>query len=567
MMRFLSSHPLSLREKIIFPYLILALLLAIGAAFIGTRVVSDSIEERFINQLIDAGKLSSEWMVQEESRLLATQRLLAHAEGIPEAIVADDSEKLRTLAYPVAVNSGEEAVEFLNTQGTTLLSMHHRPGGNVEDYEFSRGDETFKQLDFVQKSLKGQADALGDKYAAVVQTPWGQYFYVSGPVNDANGKLVGIVLVGKSLNTLAGQIREATLAQITLYTSEGQPIATTLLQAQPLNAETAASTLAQKDSQSLERDLVASDIDYVEIVGAWQVRHGSDLGLMGVAFAKNFLVLVSQNTWLQVLLSILIALFLVVAIGDFVSNRISRPILKLEQATSQVAQGDLKVHVQATGHDEVASLADRFNQMVVSLDRSKSDLIAAYDTTLEGWVRVLDLRDRGTTGHSQRVVDLTLRLAHLMNVEDSQLEHIRRGALLHDIGKMAIPDEILRKPGPLTDAEWEIMRQHPNHAAQMLRGISFLEPAIDIPRHHHERWDGTGYPRGLKGEEIPIAARIFSVIDAWDSVLSDRPYRKAQTEPEALMILQEGRGTQFDPQVVDAFLEMLDKSSKPGSSR
>jgi putative nucleotidyltransferase with HDIG domain len=566
-MKILLGNRFSLREKIILPYLVLALLLAIGAAFIGTRVVFDSIEERFINQLIEAGKLSSEWMVKEESRLLETQRLLAHADGVPEAIQAENAEKLRTLSFPVAVNSGEEAVEILNAQGTTLLSMHHRTGGNVEDYEFSRGDETFKQLDSVQKIVKGQADALGDKYAAVVQTRWGRYFYVSGPIDDSKGKLVGIVLVGKSLNTLTRQIREATLAQITLYSSEGQPIATTLLQAQPLDAATAARTLAQKDNQSFDRDLAASDIDYVEILGAWQARHGNDLGLMGVAFAKNFLVRVTQNTWVQVLASILIALILVVAIGYFVSNRISRPILKLEQATSRVAQGDLKVQVPSIGNDEVALLADRFNRMVVSLDRSKNELVSAYDTTLEGWVRVLDLRDHETTGHSQRVVDLTINLAKRMNVADSQLEHIRRGALLHDIGKMAVPDEILHKPGRLTDTEWEIMRQHPNHASQMLKGISFMEPAMDIPGLHHEKWDGTGYPHGLRGEKIPMAARIFSVIDSWDAILSDRPYRKARTEPEARKILQEERGTQFDPQIVDMFQKMLDESSEPASAQ
>jgi putative nucleotidyltransferase with HDIG domain len=565
-MRILSASRFSLREKIILPYIVLALLLAVGAAFIGTRVVFDSIEERFVNQLIEAGKLSSEWMVKEESRLLETQRFLAHADGVPEAIQAGDAEKLRTLAFPVAVNSAEEAIEILNISGTTLLSMHHRTGGNVEDYEFSRGDETFRQVDAVQKSVAGQTDALGDKYAFVLQTRWGQYLYVSGPIDDAKGKPIGVVLVGKSLNTLVRQIREATLAQITLYSSEGQPVATTLLQSQPLDAAIAARTLAQKDMQSFERDLVASDIDHVEIVGAWQVRHGSDLGLMGVAFAKNFLVRVSQNTWVQVLVSIFVALFLVVAIGYFVSNRIARPLLQLEQATAQVAQGDLKVQVHSAGSDEVAMLAQRFNQMVVSLDRSKTDLIAAYDTTLDGWVRALDLRDHTTTGHSKRVVDLTVGLARRMHIDGSQLEHIRRGALLHDIGKMATPDQVLSKPGRLTDAEWEIMRQHPVHAATMLHGISYLEPASDIPSLHHERWDGTGYPRGLKGEEIPIAARIFAVVDTWDSVLSDRPYRQAQTEKEARKILVEGRGTQFEPQVVDEFLKMLDESSNPGNT-
>ena len=151
----------------------------------------------------------------------------------------------------------------------------------------------------------------------------------------------------------------------------------------------------------------------------------------------------------------------------------------------------------------------------------------AYDETIEGWSRAMDLRDKETEGHTQRVTELTLRLANSMGFGAEELVHIRRGTLLHDIGKMGVPDDILRKPGPLTDEEWVIMRRHPQLAYDMLAPIFYLRPATDIPYCHHEKWDGTGYPRGLKGEQIPLAARIFALVDVWDALCSDRPYRKA----------------------------------------
>ena len=189
--------------------------------------------------------------------------------------------------------------------------------------------------------------------------------------------------------------------------------------------------------------------------------------------------------------------------------------------------------------------------------RAAHELRAAYDLTIMGWARALELRDRETEGHAQRVTDLTLRLARKLGVPESQLVHIRRGALLHDIGKIGVPDEILHKPGPLTPEEWEIMRQHPVLAHRMLADIDYLRPALAIPLYHHERWDGSGYPEGLKGEAIPREARIFAVVDVYDALTSDRPYRKAWPKEKALAYLREQRGKLFDPEVVDAFLEII----------
>jgi putative nucleotidyltransferase with HDIG domain len=205
-----------------------------------------------------------------------------------------------------------------------------------------------------------------------------------------------------------------------------------------------------------------------------------------------------------------------------------------------------------------AAIAIDNTELFNGLQRSNAELVLSYDTTLEGWSRALELRDRETEGHTQRVTEMTLRLARALGMSDKELSHARRGALLHDIGKMGVTDAILLKPGPLTDEEWDIMRQHPQFAYEMLSPIAYLRPALDIPYCHHEKWDGTGYPRGLKGEEIPLAARIFAVVDVWDALRSDRPYRPAWPKEKALEHIRAGSGTHFDPKVVEAFLEMTE---------
>jgi PAS domain S-box-containing protein len=192
------------------------------------------------------------------------------------------------------------------------------------------------------------------------------------------------------------------------------------------------------------------------------------------------------------------------------------------------------------------------------LQRSNVELIQAYDTTLEGWAKALELRDEETEGHTRRVTALTDRLAREMGMSDEEMIQVHRGALLHDIGKMGIPDSILLKPGKLTEEEWEIMRQHPVYAYNFISQIDYLRPALDIPYCHHEKWDGTGYPRGLKGEQIPLSARIFAVIDVWDALNSDRPYRKAWKKEKVFAHIQEQSGTHFDPQVVEVFLALVD---------
>ena len=185
------------------------------------------------------------------------------------------------------------------------------------------------------------------------------------------------------------------------------------------------------------------------------------------------------------------------------------------------------------------------------------ELTNAYDETIAGWARALDLRDKETEGHSQRVTENTVRLARAMGISEREIVHVRRGALLHDIGKVGIPDSILLKPGPLTAEEFDVMQRHPQYAYELLYPIAHLRPALDIPYCHHEKWDGTGYPRGLKGEAIPLCARLFSIVDVWDALTNERPYRDAWEKSKAALYIRGVAGHMFDPDIVRDYAHVL----------
>lgn len=211
------------------------------------------------------------------------------------------------------------------------------------------------------------------------------------------------------------------------------------------------------------------------------------------------------------------------------------------------------------------ALAIDSTRMFTDLQVSNVEMTRAYDSTLEGWSRAMDLRDRETEGHTLRVTELTEKLARQLGFQEEALVHVRRGSLLHDIGKIGVPDSILLKPGPLTKKEWEIMRQHPQYAHAFLTAIDYLRPSIDIPLRHHEHWDGSGYPDRLAGDDIPLSARIFSVIDVWDALTSDRPYRTAWSPDKALAYIRDQSGRYFDPKVVQEFFKLIGRVEPPVS--
>jgi HD-GYP domain-containing protein (c-di-GMP phosphodiesterase class II) len=553
-----------LRAKITIPFLILAVGLAIGAAYAITQIVFDTIDERFTNQLIESGKLAAEGMVRQEDSLLRSLRLLSYAEGIPQAIAENDTHRLQDLSYGIAANQGEEVVDFLDKDGQVVLSLIHQRGGDVADYEFSTSSEfDYTNVPFIRNVLEERVDDYGDKYSGLVQYSWNDIFYVAGPIYDSQGDFSGVVLVGKSLETLLRQIHDETLTQITVYDAKGTPFGSTFYMPAELDEVEAKTVLANQDQASFKRTignrrgLNVSNIDYDEILGPWESRGNEDLGLIGVSLARTFLVRASNATRLQITGIVSLMLLLVVLLGVYIASIITRPVRNLVEASAKVAQGNLNVQVPPRGNDEVTVLTRSFNTMVSSMNQSKIDLLNAYDRTLEGWSMALELRDQETEGHTRRVAEMTLELAVLMGFEGEDLINIRRGALLHDIGKMGIPDSILLKPGKLIPEEWAIMRRHPEFAYELLWPIEYLRPAIPIPYSHHEWWNGNGYPRGLAGEEIPLPARIFAVIDVWDAMNSDRPYRKAIPEPDVRAYLIGAKGVHFDARVVEAFFDLM----------
>ena len=206
--------------------------------------------------------------------------------------------------------------------------------------------------------------------------------------------------------------------------------------------------------------------------------------------------------------------------------------------------------------EQVVAHEKQLEEVNLELQQSNRELVQAYDSTIEGWGHAPDLRDRETEGHSQRVAGISREIAMVMGMKSQELVNLTRGALLHDIGKMAIPDEILLKKGTFTNEEREMMHQHPHHAHEMLSTIDYLKPALDIPYCHHERWDGSGYPRGLRGEEIPMSARIFAVVDTWDALTSTRRYHEAWSKKKACEHISSESGSHFDPAVVEVFLGM-----------
>lgn len=555
MLKSLRRNYASILTQITVPYVILAVVVVAGGIYILTQVVVDSVGERFLNQLIDTARLAEEGLVREEQSMLESQRLLSHVQGVDLALENRQRSALSDLALPLAYNSQIDALVFLDLLGNALLSLSLEE--DTQTYLPLVPSQAYRTFGFVQRVLSEEVDEVGDKTSGFVGTPLGQHLFVAGPVLNSEGHLAGVAMVGIRIEELVNLLRQETLGHLTFYTLEGAPFTSTLLDSSPVDPQEAALVLSRQHEGSYQRSLVSAGETYSELLSPFEVRQGEDIGLIGVALATQFLAQTGEITRNSTLYLMGLVFLLVVGVGSLVAGRITRPIRALRDAAVRISHGDLQVKVGTQRRDEVGVLADSFNSMVVSLSQSRQDLLDTYDKTIEGWARALDLRDHETEGHSRRVTDLAVRLGKKLKLKQEDLNNLYRGALLHDVGKIAIPDSILLKKGKLTKKQRELVKEHPVYAKLFLEQIEFLKTAQDVPYSHHERWDGKGYPLGLKGEEIPLLARIFSVADVWDAITTDRPYRQAMTFSEAVDIVRAERGRQFDPEVVDAFLEVL----------
>lgn len=357
--------------KITIPYVFLAIVFALAGAYLISRVVFETLESRFLNQLVEVGTLSADRMVNEEQQRLKTLRLIANTEGVAAAVTAGSAEQLRLLILPLAINAREDAVEILDRQGLGLLSLRHPQGTPVESYEASQGDVLLREQGFVRRVLAHTIDGEGDKHAGFVRLPWGDYFFVAGPLLNDDNEVIGAVLVGRSLKQLTDAFRQETLAHTTIYTDDGTVVASTLVDpvqsGYSLDPERLAQVRRDGEQHSILRDVTAGSVTYTEILGPWTARDTEHLGAIGTALPQDFLTRATDTTRFQIMIVLAGGLLLVLVVGVVLAQRITQPLLQIVAASSKVAKGSLDVAVKPVGNDELAVLAHAFNQMIAGM--------------------------------------------------------------------------------------------------------------------------------------------------------------------------------------------------------
>jgi putative nucleotidyltransferase with HDIG domain len=435
----------------------------------------------------------------------------------------------------------------LDRSGRQLVELR-RSDATVE--AVSGGTAAYASQPAVQHALRGDRDALGDKYVFVSnETPAMVYWVAPIWTETETPTVSGAVLLGQSLTEIAQTITGSSSLAVGFYDLSGAVLASSLAGSPALSSQVRHEVTAETPVR------VAAPWDgrpYRLLVNDWTMR-GVQLGFVAAAVPADDL-----SASLNGIRFVLVALFGAIALGTILiglalADRITRPIDELIASMRVVSAGDYGRRVQVESDDEIGYLARTFNEMTAALQAQIRARDEAYFRNLEALARAIDARDPYTFEHSARVAAISLELAQGMKLPEADLVVLRRAGLLHDVGKIGVSDKILAKAGPLNDEEWASIKRHPVIGFEMLKDVPFLQPALDPIKHHHERWDGEGYPDRLKGDSISQLARIVTLADAFDAMTSDRPYRKGFSFEFAARSIVGESGRQFDPAVVDAF--------------
>jgi putative nucleotidyltransferase with HDIG domain len=544
------SHRLAL--KIVLPFA--ALTLAIGA--IGTLTATSQLSARsqqaFDNQLIHDGFVAQSMVNAGDTERRAILRLLTGGSGLTQnwnktAALQAWLERALTI-HPNVI------VEVVDTSGREIVGVVGH-GAVTDTVTQTRDLSAWPGLSYM---LSGGASSVD----LVASTP--QPAILTGqPVRNAFGAVIGAILVGEYLDDRASLVKATLHDDITFYDVNGQ-VLTTSLSVPPDQWSTLALDAITRGRVSptnvVELSRMAAGPG-MEIVSPWALRT-ANLGYVGTV-ASSATLLADANQLRIILVALfLAAVLLTLAIGVWLARRITRPVHRLVEATRLVSAGDLEHQAPVTTHDEIGELTDSFNQMTRSLKEKSASLRTAvtqlqdtYLMTIEALAAAVEARDPYTHGHTRRVEEYATIMAKALGATDADISALRRACVLHDIGKIGIEDTILRKQARLEPDEAIRMQKHPVIGVEMLKGIDFLDPVLPLIRHHHERWDGNGYPDELREDEIPLGARILAVADAVDAMTSDRPYRAARTFEYAKTEILKGSGTHFDPEIVTAFIK------------
>jgi putative nucleotidyltransferase with HDIG domain len=542
---------LSLRAKIVGPFvLIVALVGIIGTAAVTAQVTSEAVAE-FNGSLFRASLLANDHLSLVEAARLTTLRAAVATTGVPEATNTHDTAALHLLLTPVVFNAAVPSLllHILDRQGSQVIVI----GPDGPTAVLSPSNE-FVSEPAVAAVLAGRSDAQGDKYVFLRTDSAGTTVYWTGPIRNLTGQVVGVALVGEPLSAIAGAIRSSGPDHVSFYGPTGAVLQSSLSSTSPLPAATR--SMVQPDRPVRFNQSSGGQV-YMNLLSDWTMRK---VQLGYVAVALNTAILQAGLDQLRIFLLILFAAaaLITLVIGLMLAGAITGPVQRLVAAMRAVAAGDLAHRAPPGPSDEIGYLGQVFNLMTVGLEEKTQALEDTYFAAIEALARAIDARDPYTYGHSARVSAFSLEIADELGYPKEKREGLRRAALLHDIGKIGIEDHILRKAGALNYLEEKQMHEHPVIGYQMLKDVPFLHSTLSGIRHHHERWDGTGYPDTLGGETIPVQVRILSVADVFDALTSDRPYRQAMSVAEATEFITHQAGQQFDPAVVKAFRARTD---------
>jgi putative nucleotidyltransferase with HDIG domain len=544
------GHRLAL--KIVLPFA--ALTLAIGAVgtLTATGELSSRSQQAFDNQLIHDGFVAQSMVKAGDTERRGILRLLTGGPGLAQNW--DKTAALQAWLERALTIHPNVIVEVVDTSGREIVGVVGH-GAVADTVTQTRDLSGWPGLSYMLSGGTTTVDLVASTPQPAILT--GQ------PVRNATGGLIGAILVGEYLDDRASVVKATLHDDITFYDVNGQ-VLTTSLSIPP--GQWSALAL---DSGTRGRVSPTSVVELsrttggpgMEIVSPWSLRT-ANLGYVGTV-ASSAGLLADTNQLRIILVTLFLAgVLFTLAIGIWLARRITRPVHRLVEATRLVSAGDLEHQAPVTTHDEIGELTDSFNQMTRSLKEKSASLRTTmtqlqdtYLMTIEALAAAVEARDPYTHGHTRRVEEYATIMAQALGATEAEISALRRACVLHDIGKIGIEDSILRKQARLEPDEAMRMQKHPVIGVDMLKGIDFLDPVLPLIRHHHERWDGNGYPDELRADEIPLGARILAVADAVDAMTSDRPYRAARTFEYAKTEILKGSATHFDPEVVTAFIK------------
>ena len=552
--RLLTWPTRHIRWKIILPYAFLTVVLAVAGSYVATGLVTGSLTERFDNQLAEAGRVVADAVVRKERDHLETVRAVAFTEGVADAVEAGDGATVKELVEPIASNAGVERLEVLDIGGQRLNTFS-LADEEVPLYQELSDDDNPAAWPLVQKVLRGDVDELGNKYAQVVETREGFVLYTAGPISD-DRELVGVVLVGTNLDSFVQGAKTEALADITVYDFAGNPLASTFTR--PDNASSGEARLdiagdilddATLGGAAVREHHTLWGRSYDLVYGRLDVRDQA-VGLYSVGLPTDFIFSSAATTRTQVALLFGVAMAAVLGIGLFLAHRLTQPLLRLVRTARLVAAGDLTARSGVKTSDEIGILASSLDEMTAKLQHQ-------HLSTIKALTSAIDARDPYTLGHSVRVGQLSIMIGRHLGLDEKTLAQLEIGGYLHDIGKIGIRDAILLKPGALTPEERRAINEHPRIGLVILDPVDLPKEVLEFVEGHHERLDGSGYPRGIHDEQVSMVKRIAAVADIYDAVTSDRPYERALTPEEALALLRSQTGQGLDHHVVEALAANL----------